>query len=404
MKQFMLCCLLTTALSISAIAQVQFYTSCNYRGYTANLGAGNYYNSAQFSLPDRSISAVKVPLGYRVELYTSINMAGVPVVLTASRSCLPGGIGDAVRSIRITYADNTPEETFNPYGGVMVFTECNFGGRNAYLPPGDYPTLRSVIGNNAISSLHIPEGMVIELFQEINFRGTSTGRITTDNRCLGDYWNNTASSARIYYNTGGWIPPTAPPHIANNGSITIYTGCNYIGKANNFEQGNFANLRASLNNQPAGSIMIPAGLTVEFYSQPNYGGYLMGKYTANKPCIQSNIQYRAASMRVYASGGNTGGSANAGVIVYTGCNFAGNKRILGPGNYNNITTSGYISPSSFRVPPGYQIELFSETNLRGTSTGKMSSNIDCLGNWIRGKARSARVTRQSIEPTPRQNQ
>lgn len=390
-----------------SLSQVTVYSDCNYRGASANLSPGNYYNSAMFSSADRSLSSIRIPPGYRVELYTGINMGGTPATYSKNISCLPGYMNNKVRSIRITYNYDGPGNNINPFGGVSVFTQCYFRGHYAYLPPGDYRKLSSVIGSDLISSMRIPEGMVIELFKFENFNGPSTGKITSDNGCLGDYWNSSASSARVSYNTGGWIPPPAPPPIANNGSITVYVGCNYFGRAINFKVGEYPDIRYSLNNQPLGSIMIPRGLTVELYSEPNFRGFSMGKYTANKSCMQGNIQYGAASMRVYLSGGNPGGggSANRGVILYSDCNYSGRSTVLSEGVHNDLNVNGKLSPASLRIPEDYEITLYTDRNLRGTSTGKITSNSSCLGTWIINKARSARVARRyTPSPMPRDQQ
>jgi hypothetical protein len=403
MKQLLSFLIAVMAISFSS-GQVTFYTACSYRGNSMNLGPGNYYNAAQYALPDKSINAIKIPMGYRVEVYTGINMGGKQFVYTSDKSCLPSGVGNSIRSVRITYNNDMPGENVNPYGGVSVFTECGYHGRNAYLPPGNYAKLKSVIGNDAISSMRVPEGMVIELYKDDNFKGTSSGKITADNACLGNYWNNTASSAKISYNTGGWIPPTVTPPISNNGAITIYYGCNYYGKSTHFDQGDYTNLKSSLSNQPAGSVMIPAGLTVEFYSQPNYGGYLMGKFTSNKPRLKSDIQYGAGSMRVYQSGGTSGGSGSDGVSIYSSCNFSGKSFKLTEGSYNNLNSAGIFSPASIMIPAGYEITLYQGTNMQGTSTGKISSDSKCLGSWIQGKAMSAIVSRKNPTGVPREKQ
>ena len=65
---------------------------------------------------------------------------------------------------------------------------------------------------------------------------------------------------------------------------------------------------------------------------------------------------------------------------------------MGVGSYNNLSAYGYFSPSSIRLAPGYEITLYELPNLQGTTTGKISSDNQCLGTWIRGKAKSAVVT------------
>jgi hypothetical protein len=361
-------------------AQVIIYTDCNYTGASATLGPGNYYNAFQFRLPDNSISGIRVPPGFRVELYDNVNLFGTPVVLTASVSCFGSGINNRVSSIRITYSYNNPWEGTNPDGGISIFTGCRYTGRYDFLPPGDYPRLRSIIGNDAISSFRVPQGMVIELYRDENFQGASTGRITTDNACLGDYWNNQASSARVYYmDNGGWIPPT-PPSGGYDGQVRMFSGCNYWGRATTLREGVFNDLRAQLNNTTLGSVQVSPGLELELYSGPGLTGSVLGRYTANQSCLSPEIQIRARSARIYALGQGGGNWSGQGVQIYGNCGFGGRSKTLTTGRYSNLNSASVgINPASIRVSRGYTIELFSEPNFQGTSAGRITENEDCLG-------------------------
>ncbi|MEM7193865.1 MAG: hypothetical protein AAF402_02880 [Pseudomonadota bacterium] len=80
---------------------------------------------------------------------------------------------------------------------VVAFEHCDFQGRSKSLPIGDYAKIRSIgIDNNRISSLIIPAGMAVEVFQKNNYRG-HWYRINRNQACLKGNWNDSISSLRV---------------------------------------------------------------------------------------------------------------------------------------------------------------------------------------------------------------
>ena len=376
-------------------AQVVVYADCGYAGPSATLGPGNYYNPFQFRLGDNALSAIRIPPGFRVELYDNINMLGTPYILRTSVSCLPAQYNNRASSMRITFNSDRPWENTNLEGGISVFTGCQYTGRFAFLPPGNYPSLKTVIGNDAISAFRIPQGMVVELFRDDNFRGPTTGKITRDNACLSGFWNNQASSARVYYvENGGWLPPP-PPSWEGDGTVRIYSGCSFRGRSTTLREGIVSDLRAQLGNTPLAAIQVSPGMEVEVYSGPNLTGSIMGRFTANQSCLSPEIQFFARSARIYNRASGGGNWEGKGVAFYDNCGFRGRSRTLAVGRYANLNSSSVgINPASIRVAPGYIVELFQEPNFQGPSAGRITENEDCLGDYWRGRARSAIVSYQ----------
>lgn len=380
--------------SLQVQSQVVVYTDCNFRGAQARLSPGTYNNSFQINLPDRSISSINIPRGYLVELYSGPNLTGNTGTYSGTVSCLSSAWNNQVRSLRVIQDNGgwPGAGGGNTMNSAGVFTECDYRGRSGYLPPGDYPSLRNIIGNNSLASLRIPQGMYIELFAEENYRGTSTGKVFQDQRCLGNFWYKRASSARVRYISDGWAPPPPVyPPVPNNAQITIYSFCNYLGLPMRFAQGEVVSLREATGGRPLGSMMIPMGMTVELYSQPYMRGSLIGRFTSNLSCIQGYATF-AESMRIYPSGPFGGTSTTSNVWLYTGCQFTGRPLQLNVGRYANLQSGALLSPSSLRIPRGYEVILYSDFNFRGTATKLTADNL-CLGSWIRGMARSMIIQR-----------
>lgn len=80
---------------------------------------------------------------------------------------------------------------------IIVFSECDFKGRFKVLREGDYETLRQVgVEHNAISSIHIPEGMAVEIFQRRGFGG-HWYRLNRSQDCLPGKWDNRIGAMRV---------------------------------------------------------------------------------------------------------------------------------------------------------------------------------------------------------------
>jgi hypothetical protein len=93
-----------------------------------------------------------------------------------------------------------PTPTPTPTGTVKVFQHCDFGGYSASLPVGNYDLdkLRSLgVQNDDLSSVQVPKGYRVTLYQHAGFAGNSVVR-TADEKCLvNESFNDTASSIKV---------------------------------------------------------------------------------------------------------------------------------------------------------------------------------------------------------------
>ena len=91
----------SASLAILSIAEVEVFEStsnssnevpevfehCNYDGASSTLGVGSYPNAAAMGISDNSISSVKVPPGFTIQLFQGSNFQGESVTLTADEPC-----------------------------------------------------------------------------------------------------------------------------------------------------------------------------------------------------------------------------------------------------------------------------------------------------------------------------
>lgn len=66
--------------------QVIIYTDENYRGQSAALLPGTYSNMAMLGFPNKALSSLQVPAGYRVVIYENENFTGKNYTITESKS------------------------------------------------------------------------------------------------------------------------------------------------------------------------------------------------------------------------------------------------------------------------------------------------------------------------------
>jgi hypothetical protein len=65
--------------------RVTIYTDENYRGLSVSLLPGTYYSMSQINFPDKSLSSLTVPDGYRVVIYDRTNFGGRSYTITQSK-------------------------------------------------------------------------------------------------------------------------------------------------------------------------------------------------------------------------------------------------------------------------------------------------------------------------------
>ncbi len=84
--------------------------------------------------------------------------------------------------------------------GITLYQNTSYGGTGVTLPPGDYNlaalTPRGAKNDDA-SSLRVPSGCSVTLYEHDNFGGASLGRTSDDATLVDDGWNDRMSSIRV---------------------------------------------------------------------------------------------------------------------------------------------------------------------------------------------------------------
>jgi hypothetical protein len=76
---------------------------------------------------------------------------------------------------------------------VTVYTEPDYQGRSQTLKPGAYDASELKEGEDTVSSVRIPDGWTVCLYEDPNFKGRSK-LLTSSTDYVGDDFNNITSS------------------------------------------------------------------------------------------------------------------------------------------------------------------------------------------------------------------
>ncbi len=178
-------------------AYALFYTDCNYGGNALRLQPGRY-NAEQLGILKYSIASLQLPAGFSVRAYAGESGNGPSVQFTNDMNCLGYDWRDKIGSLLVEqYGGSTGQPVVQH---VMIYTDANYKGQAVTLLPGTYATMAQANGfpDKALSSLQLPPGYRVVLYEGENFRGkTYTITVSRSNFALTS-WNDRASSIKVY--------------------------------------------------------------------------------------------------------------------------------------------------------------------------------------------------------------
>ena len=257
------------------------------------------------------------------------------------------------------YRDRCGEFKLNIVGGgpVSVYVDDNFLGSSQNLWPGSYGVSQLSVGNDAISSLRMPSGWIVELLEN-DFADIQTRSkfFTQDAAFVGSEINDRTSSVII----------EAP--------AVIYADESFSGAFQSLWPGVYGRSRLMVGDNDISSLRVPPGWRVTLHD-----GDLTGPartFTQDATLAGDSFNNTASSVVVEGP-----------AVVYEH-DFHGRYQNLWPGSYTlSQLTLRNDSISSVRVPPGWRVWLYehdfagrwklltSDTNFAGTDFNDVTSSI-----------------------------
>jgi hypothetical protein len=178
---------------------VIFYKHCNYEGQSASKDVGRY-NMGEMGMNNDDISSIRIPQGYKVTLHHAADFGGYSMTATSSLPCLVNNIMPNGVSWNDQISSFIVETLEQPREFVTFYKHCNYEGQSASKDVGRYDMGQMGMNNDDISSIRIPQGYKVTIYQHASFGGYSMA-FTKSAPCLvnnympsGVSWNDQISS------------------------------------------------------------------------------------------------------------------------------------------------------------------------------------------------------------------
>jgi Beta/Gamma crystallin len=272
---------------------------------------------------------------------------------------------------------------------VSLYDQCNYSGRKYTLEAGSYRLYQMKIGNDKLSSMEIPNGFKVTIYENDGFGGRSA-TYSSHTACLDDGWRNTASSIVVedlYANSG----------YTQNDYVTFFNDCYSRGYSQSLRPGRYSanqlgNLKYNLS-----SFSISGNLRVKLYlNNDNLSGYSV-TYDASQSCLPDNQNDKVGSLIIEArpytppTGGNNGNTGNY-VTMYGECNYGGNALRLVPGYYqgDKLGIMKY-NIASIQVPSGLRVKAYVSSEYLSGQSYTISENMNCMSSSLRNRIASIMI-------------
>ena len=272
---------------------------------------------------------------------------------------------------------------------VALYEDCDYAGRRYYLGVGSYKLYQMQIGNDKLSSMQIPRGLRVTLYEHDDFKG-QFATYTNNINCLENGWNDNASSMVVERTNN-------EPAYNQNDYVTFYNDCYSNGYSQSLRPGTYYGNQLGLLKLNISSFAIYGNLRVKAYmnNENAYGNSIL--FSASESCLAKSYNDKIGSLVIeykpstptpttnFPSGGNSGGTGNY-ATVYSDCYYGGSSLRLSPGYYtgDKLGLMRY-DISSIEIPSGLKAKVFiNNENLNGTYY-TISENSNCLSNTINNR-------------------
>lgn len=142
-------------------------------------------------------------------------------------------------------------------GTVTIYGDANFSGKSQGFGPGKYDVAAlSVVGNDSISSIRVPAGMYVTVWNTEGCRYGAT-IFVADTAQLNANWNDQISCLEV---------KEGPP------VVTLYSDVNFGGASQTLGIGSWGVGSLSIGNDSLSSIRVPVGFYVVVFEDDNFGG------------------------------------------------------------------------------------------------------------------------------------
>ncbi|HEV7782006.1 MAG TPA: hypothetical protein VGO58_12120 [Chitinophagaceae bacterium] len=285
---------------------------------------------------------------------------------------------------------------------IGLFEECNYAGRKYYLTPGSYKGYSMQIPNDRLSSMQIPNGMRITIYEHDDFKGKSV-TYTSSVACLADGWNDNTSSMvveNLTYNNNNnnnnnYPNNNYPNNYYGNDYVTFYNDCYSKGYSQSLRPGTYYGNQLGILKTNISSFYITGNLRVKMYfNSDNASGYSTN-FDESQSCLTGSyndkvrsivIEARPANYQPNYPNNNYNNGNNTYATVYADCNYGGNSLRLEPGNYegNKLGLLRY-NISAIELPSNLRAKVYINNEYLSGSSYTISESSSCLSSTLNNR-------------------
>jgi hypothetical protein len=346
--------------------RVTIFMDRAFGGWSKELPEGRY-DAADLGIGDDTLSSLRVPPGLRATLHENADFTGRTQIYYSDSEHVGAAVDNKISSISVEAGEL-------PTDRVTVFDEPGYQGWCQEFGVGEYDVAALAIGDETISSIRVPPGLCVQLYERAGFQGRSVTCYESA-YTLGQSADDVTSSLRV---RAGW-PPTD--------EVIVYSDANFLGWTHVLGAGRTT--RLEIGNDTLSSLRVPSGCRVTLFEHAQYTGRRMICYGDTR-YVGDRVNDEVTSVSV-----EVGGPPDDRVTVYVDKNRQGWNQELGEGVYHTRDlTVGNNSVSSVRVPTGMQVELFDGDGASGrTITFATSMSYVWEFNDLTSSIRVSRLAR-----------
>ncbi len=278
---------------------------------------------------------------------------------------------------------------------VTLHEDCNYKGRRSILQAGIYKNYQMKMANDNLSSIQIPNGMKVTIYEHDDFKGKSK-TFTSNVSCLDNEWNDQTSSMVIEN-------MAYQPGFNQSDYITFYNDCYNKGYSKSLKPGTYSARSLGLLKQNISSFAIHGNLILKVYlNNDNTSGYSYS-FDKSEDCLSKNFNDKISSLVIeynnnQSTNDNNNSVGSAYATIYTDCNYKGNSLRLAPGYYQGDKL-GLLKYdiSAIEIPSTLKAKVYvNNENLSGTYY-TLKENMSCLTNTLNNRIGSLIIEESGLQ-------
>jgi len=179
----------------------ELYTDCNFKGNKLSLLPGRY-TGAELGMFRRTVGSLQLPGGFSIKVFEGENFTGATETYSSGVDCISYSWRNRISSMIVEDRGNWGSNGNTTVNELILYTDAGYKGQSVNLLPGTYSTMAAANGfpEKALSSIQIPQGYRVVLYDQPNLRGKSITLTASRSSFIMSGWNDRAASIAVYRN------------------------------------------------------------------------------------------------------------------------------------------------------------------------------------------------------------